>query len=76
MRMAKQRATYVNGTLSRTVTGLPDGLCTGQESVAQLNNTYSDISQLRITYRSALNATAQKTNNQKQQLIYNHNPDN
>uniref|UniRef100_A0A3P9C2A6 Vomeronasal 2, receptor 1 n=1 Tax=Maylandia zebra TaxID=106582 RepID=A0A3P9C2A6_9CICH len=50
MRMAKQRATYVNGTLSRTVTGLPDGLCTGQESVAQLNNTYSDISQLRITY--------------------------
>ncbi|XP_011606574.1 vomeronasal type-2 receptor 1 [Takifugu rubripes] len=30
--------------------GLPDGLCTGLETVAQLKNTYSDVSQLRITY--------------------------
>ncbi|XP_037835711.1 vomeronasal type-2 receptor 1 isoform X2 [Kryptolebias marmoratus] len=46
LRMARQ----VNGTLSRAARGIPDGLCTGTESVAQLNNTYSDISQLRITY--------------------------
>uniref|UniRef100_A0A3Q3BDE1 Vomeronasal 2, receptor 1 n=1 Tax=Kryptolebias marmoratus TaxID=37003 RepID=A0A3Q3BDE1_KRYMA len=43
-------ARQVNGTLSRAARGIPDGLCTGTESVAQLNNTYSDISQLRITY--------------------------
>uniref|UniRef100_A0A3B5ARB1 Vomeronasal type-2 receptor 1-like n=1 Tax=Stegastes partitus TaxID=144197 RepID=A0A3B5ARB1_9TELE len=39
-----------NSTLSRAVRGVPDGLCTGSESVAQLSNTYSDVSQLRITY--------------------------
>ncbi|KAM7413380.1 hypothetical protein PAMA_020666 [Pampus argenteus] len=50
LRQAKQRAKEVNGTLSRAVRGVADGLCTGKESVARLNNTYSDITQLRITY--------------------------
>ncbi|XP_068441769.1 vomeronasal type-2 receptor 1 [Clinocottus analis] len=50
VRQAKERAKEVNGTLSRAVTGVPDGLCTGTEPLAQLSNTYSDVSQLRITY--------------------------
>ncbi|XP_077578505.1 vomeronasal type-2 receptor 1 [Stigmatopora nigra] len=48
LQKAKEQA---NGT-SPKAGGLavPAGLCTGSESLPQLKNTYSDISQLRITY--------------------------
>ncbi|XP_037304481.2 vomeronasal type-2 receptor 1 [Pungitius pungitius] len=48
--LTKQRAVGANDTLPRSVRAAPDGLCTGSESVGQLGNTYSDVSQLRITY--------------------------
>lgn len=52
LKRSKQKQKEANGTLSRVERGVPDGLCTGRESIAQLKNTYSDVSQLRITYRS------------------------
>nr|XP_061796910.1 vomeronasal type-2 receptor 1 [Nerophis lumbriciformis] len=51
LKKAKEQAMVFNGTMSKEEgLAIPVGLCTGSESVAQLNNTYSDISQLRITY--------------------------
>lgn len=52
LKLATQRAKDNNDTLPRVARGIPDGLCTGKESLAPLNNTYSDVSQLRITYKS------------------------
>ncbi|XP_068601412.1 vomeronasal type-2 receptor 1 [Brachionichthys hirsutus] len=50
LRRSKENAKGANSTHPRAERGVPDGLCTGREAIAKLGNTYSDVSQLRITY--------------------------
>ncbi|XP_068173994.1 vomeronasal type-2 receptor 1 [Antennarius striatus] len=50
LQRSKAKAKGANSTHSRAERDVPDGLCTGRESIAKLGSTYSDVSQLRITY--------------------------
>uniref|UniRef100_A0A8C6SBW6 Vomeronasal 2, receptor 1 n=1 Tax=Neogobius melanostomus TaxID=47308 RepID=A0A8C6SBW6_9GOBI len=47
-RALRQSQLKANDSLSRA--GQPEGMCSGKEPLTKINNTYWDVSQLRITY--------------------------
>ncbi|KAK0156299.1 Vomeronasal type-2 receptor 1 [Merluccius polli] len=48
--LTQARESSANGSVSRAGRAVPGGLCTGNENLQQLDTTYTDVSQLRMTY--------------------------